>query len=459
MSNGNKKNGFNIVRFLGLAVMPLLAGGALGAYFAFCMYSSFINNIDAAIVPEVEIEYGHPITIESFFTKVPVNTTFITDINQIDTGKLASYEIWMDCGGHAVSSILKVVDKTAPTATAVPVEMFCGKAPEASSLVKDVFDLTNVKIEYAEGTPNLVMNSGKMDIPVKITDENGNSTIVNVPFDVKDDYTPPVISGIRTFEHVAKDPDKITKDDYLDGVTVTDDFTQKPTIEVDYSKVDLKKVGVYPVRYIATDKAGNRSEIQTSVTVFATYNGGATANQKDIKKAQELGKKQLLKITKTTDTDVVKAMNIYYWVYHHIYFSTGASPYKGWAKAAVNALKKRRASCYGRSCACKAMLDAAGIENFLIMRKKVAGLRIHNWNLVKLNGEWYHCDVQIYIAGLAPKGYFCFMMTDKEIAKAPTNHQYKKSAFKNIKRATKSVQKWIDVYNGKIKAGFPYKKT
>ena len=337
--------------------------------------------------------------------------------------------------------------------------MFCGKAPEPSSLVKDVFDLTNVNIEYAEGTPNLVMNSGKMDIPVKITDENGNSTIVSVPFEVEDDYTPPVISGVRTFEHVAKDQDKITKDDYLDGVTVTDDYTQKPKIEVDYSKVDLKKVGVYPVRYIATDKAGNRTEIETSVTVFATYNGGATASQKDIKKAQELGKKQLLKITKPSDTDVVKAMNIYYWVYHHIYFSTGASPYKGWAKAAVNALKKRRASCYGRSCACKAMLDAAGIENFLIMRKKVPGLRIHNWNLVKLNGEWYHCDVQIYIAGLAPKGFFCFMMTDKEIAKAPTNHQYKKSAFKNIKRATKSVQKWIDVYNGKIKAGFPYKKT
>ena len=116
MANVKKKNGFSLISFLGLAVMPLLAGGALGAYFAFCMYSSFISNIDAAVLSEVEIEYGHPITIDSFFTKVPVNTTFITDINQIDTGKLASYEIWMDCGGHAVSSVLKVVDKTAPTA-------------------------------------------------------------------------------------------------------------------------------------------------------------------------------------------------------------------------------------------------------------------------------------------------------------------------------------------------------
>lgn len=458
MSNNNKKKGFNIVRLLGLVLLPLMAGGALGAYMAFCLYSRFINDIDAAIVPEVEMEYGHPIMLESFFKKVPVNTTFITDINQIDTGKLATYEIFFDCGGHTVSSILKVVDKTAPTGTAVPVEMFCGKAPEPETLVKDVFDLTEVKIEYAEGTPNLVMNSGEMKIPVKLTDQNGNTTVIDVPFNVKDDYTPPVISGVKKFEHVAKDPDKITKAEYLDGVTATDDYTTVPKLEVDYSKVNLKAVGVYPIRYIASDKAGNRTEVESSVTVFATYNGGATANQKDIKKALEIGRKQLNRITKKSDTDVVKAMKIYYWVYHHIYFSTGASPYKGWAKAAINAINKKRGSCYGRACACKAMLDAAGIDNFLIMRKKIKGYRIHNWNLVKLNGEWYHCDVQIYLYGLAPRGFFCFMMTDKEIAKAPTNHSYKKSRFKNLKRATKSVQKWVDVYNGKIKKGFPYKK-
>ena len=454
--SAKKKNNFGIVRFLGLLIMPLLAGGALGVFFAFGMYSHFIGSIDASVLSEVEIEYGHPITIDSFFTRVPVNTTFITDVNQIDTGKLATYEIWFDCGGHAVSSILKVVDKTAPTADPVPVDMYCGKAPKPDMLVKNVFDLTDVKIEYANGTPDLVMNTGEMTIPVKLTDADGNESIVDVPFKVTDDHTPPVIEGIQTFEHVAKDTDKITKDDYLEGVKVSDDYTTMPKLEVDYSKVNLKVVGKYPVTYIATDKAGNRTEVESSVTVYRTYNGGVTTNQKDLKKALDLAKKQLNKITKASDTDVVKAMNIYYWVYHHIYFSTGATPYKGWAKAAISAFNKKRASCYGRACACKAMLDVAGIENYLIMRKRVPGLRIHNWNLVKLNGEWYHCDVQIYLQGLAPRGFFCFMMTDKEIAKAPTNHSYAKKGFP--KRSTKSVQKWVDVYNGKIKSGFPYKK-
>ena len=94
----NKKTSF--VRFLGLLFMPLVAGGALGAYFAFCMYSNYINGIDNSVLSEVEIEYGHPITVDSFFTRVPANTTFITNVGLIDTGKLATYEIFFDCGGN-----------------------------------------------------------------------------------------------------------------------------------------------------------------------------------------------------------------------------------------------------------------------------------------------------------------------------------------------------------------------
>ena len=439
-------------------LMPLLAGGALGIFGAFYAYSYFIGDIDAATLSEVTIEYGHPITLDSFFTRVPVNTTFITDINQIDTGKLATYQIFMDCGGHTVSSILKVVDKTAPTATAVPVEMFCGKAPAPETLVTNVFDLTDVKIEYAEGAPDLVLNTGKLTVPVKLTDQDGNSSIVEVPFTVKDDHTPPVITGVKKFEHVAKDKTKLKKDDFLEGVKATDDFTFNPKVEVDSSRVKQEVAGVYPLRYYCTDKAGNRTEVETTVTVYATYNAGMTKarDKKDINEAYRRARNQLDKIVKSSDNEVVKTMKVYYWVYHHIRFSTGRSTYKSWAKAAVQTFKTKWASCYGRTCMCKAFLDVMGIQNISICRKKVGQYRIHYWNLVKLNGGWYHCDVQWYLPGLAPKNFFCFMMTDKEIRKAPTNHNFKKGRYP--KSSTKSVQKWVDVYHGKIKAGFPYKK-
>lgn len=449
--NSNKKTSF--VRFLGLLFMPLLAGGALGAYFAFCMYSNFINGIDNSVLSEVEIEYGHPITVDSFFTRVPANTTFITNVGLIDTGKLATYQVFLDCGGHTVSSILKVVDKTAPTADPVPVDMFCGPAPDPKNLVKNVFDLTDVTVEYAEGTPNLVMNTGEMSIPVKLTDTNGNSSIVEVPFNVKDDHTPPVITGIKKFEHVAKDKELLEKDDYLAGVKATDDYTSVVKVTVDASKVNQRLVGQYPIYYTAIDKAGNKTEVQSTVTVYRTYNGGVTTSTKNLKLAKQQAQKVIKKVIKKGMTDVEQAMAIYYWVHHNVYFLRGTTPYKGWEKAAYYCLKNKRGSCYGRACACKVMLDCLEIDNFLICRKKIPGRAIHYWNLVKLNGEWYHCDVQIYIN--TSRWVFDFMATDKEINKHDT-HLFKKSAFP--KRATKSVQKYLDIKNGKVKKNFPYKK-
>ena len=47
------------------------------------------------------------------------------------------------------------------------------------------------------------------------------------------------------------------------------------------------------------------------------------------------------------------------------------------------------------------------------------------------------------------------MATDKEINRHDT-HLFKKSAFP--KRSTKSVQKYLDIKNGKVKKNFPYKK-
>ena len=81
-------------------------------------------------------------------------------------------------------------------------------------------------------------------------------------------------------------------------------------------------------------------------------------------------------------------------------------------------------------------------------------MNYHYWALVKLNGEWYHCDAQKYFDGTSKK-YFTFMMTDKEIYAAPSDHTFDKSKYPE--RSTKSVQKYVDVYNGKIKSGFPYK--
>ena len=152
-------------------------------------------------------------------------------------------------------------------------------------------------------------------------------------------------------------------------------------------------------------------------------------------------------------------MKIFYWVHNNISFMLSTPQYDNWAVAAINTFTKRYSSCYGTWAVCKAMLDVEGIENVCVVRKRSNSYQnFHYWALVKLNGEWYHCDAQKYFNNYTPKAYFCFMMTDSEIAKAPTDHKFDKDAI-SCTRSTKSVQKYIDVYSGKIKSGFPYKKT
>ena len=138
-----------------------------------------------------------------------------------------------------------------------------------------------------------------------------------------------------------------------------------------------------------------------------------------------------------------------------ISFMLSTPQYENWAVAAINTLTKRYSSCYGAWAVCKAMLDVCGIDNICVVRDVSNSYEnFHYWCLVYLNGEWYHCDAQKYFNGVAPSGYFCFMMTDREIYNAPTNHRFVEDEYPE--RSTTSVQSYINVYNGSISSGFPY---
>lgn len=58
---------------------------------------------------------------------------------------------------------------------------------------------------------------------------------------------------------------------------------------------------------------------------------------------------------------------------------------------AYDALIKGRAVCSGYAEAFKTLLDMLGIENHSV--KGTVNGESHSWNLVKLDGEWYHVDV------------------------------------------------------------------
>ena len=401
--------------------MPVVTGMLFGAYICYSVYTDLINTIDSQVIQSVDIEYGRQITLDSFFTEVPPNTQFITNVSQIDMGKLASYDVFIDCGGHVVHSVLNVVDKTPPVGKAVAQEVYCGEVPAAEDCVTDVFDMVGYTIEYDGGEPALD-EGGEFNIPIRLTDTYGNVRVQYVPFTVKDDQEGPDIMGLK-------------------------DLT------VELGGTLLYKEGVEVV-----DDVGNVTEETITVSVVLNYSAGLLEDEsyeEVVEQAYEMAAEVLDEITDLENkTDVEIAMDIFYWVYHHVGFSHGSSDYTSWAHAAVKCFEQRRASCYGRWAICKAMLDVAGIDNICVERGPNPW-QVHYWCLVYLNGGWYHCDPQAYLTEEGGNwGNFVFMCTDAELKTKAGNHDFEGDLYPE--RSTDSVQGYFNVYTGTIYSNFPY---
>lgn len=332
--------------------------------------------------------------------------------------------------------MLTIVDTTPPTAEGIPQSMFSiDEIPAVEDCIKNVNDLNDVTVKWKE-VPD-ISNGGNLIAKASVTDSSGNETIVDVPFVVTKDSVPPVIEGTKNLSALIGDP--IT---YRNGVTVKDDIDTNPTLEIDTSKVDLKKAGTYVVTYRARDFSGNVSEVEIKLTLKKkpkTYVEPATVEKE--------AKKILKQIVKSNMTDMEKAIQITWWVRYHVNY-VGTSDNSSWTRAAYDGLVKRRGNCYNFAMTAKALFDAAGIENMIVKREPYT-YHPHYWNYIKINGEWYHCDSTPRIKY---NSYF-FMYTTKELKNFWHNgwNGYAFKENKYPKSATKSVQKKINYASHSIK--------
>jgi endonuclease I len=81
-----------------------------------------------------------------------------------------------------------------------------------------------------------------------------------------EDHTAPIISGATDFTIAEGSPDQ----DWLEGVSATDDVDGDVPVNIFENTVDLNQAGVYQLIYEAFDKAGNRGTVTVTVTVTKT---------------------------------------------------------------------------------------------------------------------------------------------------------------------------------------------
>ncbi|MBQ6017545.1 MAG: hypothetical protein IKH82_01090 [Clostridiales bacterium] len=364
------------------------------------------------IKTDVIIEAGSPITLEAFFDTVPDNAVFLTDVSVIDTNVPAVYQIKIGYGKKEADVIVRIEDHTGPTGQAVPMTLYLNwKMPAASDCVAYLYDLSGIaKVEYQEGEP-VFTAGGEYNVPVLVTDVYGNSTVIQVPFTVIDDHTAPVIAGAHDLE-LEGNPDGL---DFFTGVTVTDDYDPEPVIKIDDSLVDYTAAGTYTLTYKAVDKAGNIGTAMVNLTIKfpadASPSSGGNDGDYYVGDGDPYALARKVMANLYGSNDVETARNIFNWVHNTLWFRllSGTRTYEN---AAYRGFTRHNGDCYVYYACCKMLLDIAGIENMRVDRYPRYNGNIHYWLLVKLNGEWYHCD--------ATEGYndhpgIWFMCTDDQI--------------------------------------------
>lgn len=357
-----------------------------------------IRDANRNLVREVVIEAGAKINIEDFFHECPKDARFITDVASIDTDIPAIYQLKVFYDeAFEKDVILKIEDHTSPKGIAMPKMQYARvKWPEASECVGYLYDLSGIaKIEYQDGVPDYELTGDYM-VPVVVTDWYNNSTVIDVPFHVTDDHNAPLFYGIHDI-NIDNSADIVI--DYYDGVTWKDDYDEEPKVVIDDSKVRIGEEGSYPVVYKAVDKAGNvrrqvayvNIKIPTVVDSLTGAGGAWDSTHHNSIYSTAMSLVDDLRGSNDTET----ASNIFYWVHSNIYYEAvyGYQTYEG---AVEQAFTKHSADCYGYFCCCKMLLDCAGIPNMMVVRYPVT-YNGHYWNLVKLDGEWYHCDSTMFM--------------------------------------------------------------
>ena len=285
---------------------------------------------------------------------------------------VGQHTVKIGINGHELETALRVVDTIPPVGYAVDVNSTIGLKLEAADFVRDISDVTDVAVNFAE-TPDL-KKEGRQTVKIELVDEGGNRTGLSAALMLERDEVPPVIGG--SLDKIVVIGEAIA---YRKDVTVTDNIDETIELSVDSGAVDARTAGSYPVYYSAVDSSGNTAKAEGKLTVVNI----------DLDGVNSLADQILSQIIKDGMSSREKAKAVYDWVITRIrYVSTGekTNVYLG----AYNGFKLGQGDCYTFYAASEVLLARLGIENMPVER--VPGKDRHYWNLVNLGDGWYHFD-------------------------------------------------------------------
>lgn len=316
--------------------------------------------------------------------------------------KVGKYPVQISVDGEIYESTVEVIDTIPPKGKAEPQTAWVGDEVDPESFITEINDITTVSVRYKE-KPDFNVE-GEQTVNLVLTDEGGNETVIQTTLIARKDTEPPKIYGVKKATAYIGIPFSYKKDVYAE-----DNRDGEVPFTVDSSNVNLKVEGEYIAIYSATDKSGNTTTEEVTITVKKQ-----TVTMEEL---ERLADEVLAKITTEDMTLREKAWEIYKYVNTHLTY-TGFSDKTDWMKEAYNGIVNGVGDCFTYYSMSQLLLNRIGIQTLSVERLTKPGESRHYWHLVNYGEGWYHFDACIH-----KPPFVSFMVTDDELEAYSRRHK------------------------------------
>ncbi|MBR5362483.1 MAG: transglutaminase domain-containing protein [Oscillospiraceae bacterium] len=307
--------------------------------------------------------------------------------------------------GREIPFKLQVLDSTPPVAEIRQnVSFFINQEVKTDDFIESCTDMSPVESYFSEKP--LTITPGQRSTQIVLVDAAGNSQTYDVQYSVGGDGEVPQIQGLTKMRTMIGVPV-----DYLRGVTAIDSVDGQLTVSVqEPAGFNINRAGNYTITYSAEDSAGNIGTQTAELEVLSTYDSSNMFTQEDVMRMGDYIVHQIEKTTSPVDQKAF-ARAIFDYVKTHLNYVNGNNN-DDWQIAAVDALTLGygdSACYYGLS---RLLLTCAGYDNMIVCRQNPntetengeedtpqVWYAQHFWNLVRVNGAWYHFDACPYCGG------------------------------------------------------------
>ncbi len=347
---------------------------------------SVIVTVIAALMPtRIKIEAGDTPDFYKIFNTEDYELDSSFDPDSINhPGK---YELTVSYNNRSRDIVLIVVDTTAPVVR-LHERIYVSSTdiiPTADDFIESITEADSYTGEILMDM-NYDFQMGKSyEIEMYFKDASGNRTEVmtSILSYINDTQAPTIeVPTMLYFEIGAP----IT---YRSSIKLSDNCIGDIKLEVDDSKVDVNKEGIYKITIKATDVAGNVATAEASVHIIPS---GASVSIDDLNKRIASICNSIIKSDMTKEE---KCRAVYAYVQSNIKY-VSESKGEGYIEVAYNALDEKAGDCYSFFSLSKAFLDYLCIENIEIQRTEGKGEGTHYWNYVNIGTDsdpkWYHFD-------------------------------------------------------------------